>query len=261
MKFNLLSIDKRFIGSLFIIPIILSLVFGGVLLKLIIFLITAISLIEFSNAMNNKKIFINKYLLIFFAIIYYAIDFVYIDSLIFLFFILLLFSSLNRNNNIIDISLTFISVFYIIIPFSFIIFLKEKSIYWVWIIFLSAWSIDTTAYFVGKKFGKHKLCKNISPNKTIEGFIGGILGCVLVIFVYGICVKNNFGISNISLFFISILTGIIGQIGDLIASSIKRFTNIKDFGNLIPGHGGMLDRFDSVLMISIVVFLCSQILL
>ena len=117
------------------------------------------------------------------------------------------------------------------------------------------------AYFIGKNFGKHKISQNISPNKTLEGFIAGVISCVLVISIYVFLFNDKLNISILNLVFLSILTGVVGQIGDLIASSIKRFVEIKDFGNLIPGHGGILDRFDSILMISIVVFVFSQILM
>lgn len=261
MKTNLSKINNRYIGSLVIIPIIISLIVGGFLLKAMILCITIFSLIEFSNALKYKKINVNKYLIMFFTIIYYIVGFEYIDILVFIFFIFLLFYTLNRNNNIVDISLSFISIFYIIIPFSFIFILNEKNNCLSWIIFLSAWSTDTMAYFIGKNFGKHKISQNISPNKTIEGFISGVISCVLTISIYGFIFNNKLNISILNLIFLSIFTGIVGQIGDLIASSIKRFVGIKDFGNLIPGHGGILDRFDSILMISIIVFVFSQILM
>lgn len=261
MKTDLSKINKRYIGSLVIIPIIISLIVGGLLLKAMILCITIFSLIEFSNALKYKKINVNKYLIIFFTIIYYVVGFKYIDTLVFMFFIFLLFYTLNKNNNIVDISLSFISIFYIVIPFSFIFILNEKNNYLSWIVFLSAWSTDTMAYFIGKNFGKHKISQNISPNKTLEGFIAGVISCVLVISIYGFLFNDKLNISILNLVFLSIFTGIVGQIGDLIASSIKRFVEIKDFGNLIPGHGGILDRFDSILMISIVVFVFSQILM
>ncbi len=259
MKANLSKIDKRYIGSLVIVPIIISLILGGLVLKLILFSITTISIVEFSNALKHKNININKYLIIIFTIIYYIVGFKYLNILTFLTFVLLLFYTLNKNNNIVDVSLSFISIFYIVIPFSFIFLLHEKNSYLPWIIFLSAWSTDTMAYFIGKNFGKYKISKYISPNKTLEGFIGGVVSCVVVILIYGSLFRVQLNLSVISLILLSVLTGIIGQIGDLIASSIKRFTKLKDFGNVIPGHGGILDRFDSILMISIVVFIFSQI--
>ena len=127
MKTDLSKINKRYIGSLVIVPIIISLIVGGLLLKAMILCITIFSLIEFSNALKYKKINVNKYLIIFFTIIYYIVGFEYVDILVFMFFIFLLLYTLNKNNNIVDISLSFISIFYIVIPFSFIFILNEKN--------------------------------------------------------------------------------------------------------------------------------------
>lgn len=260
MKVDLSKINNRYIGAFIIFPIIFSLIIGGLFLKTMFLCITVISLIEFSNALGYKEININKFLILSFTVLYYLMDFNNVNILVFIFFILLLFSVLGKNCNIVDISLSFIFIFYIVIPFSFIIMLNNENSYLPWIIFLSAWSTDTMAYFIGKKFGKRKMSK-ISPNKTLEGFIGGIISCIIVIVIYGFLFQDRLDISILNIFFLSIVTGITGQFGDLIASSIKRYTGIKDFGNLIPGHGGVLDRFDSILIISIVVFSFSKILM
>ena len=256
----MLKIDKRHIGSLVILPIIIALLSGSLLLKYLMLLISLIAILEFSNAMSQKNINISKNVLIGFTTLYYILDFNNIYILILVFFILLLLSTLNKNT-IVNISLSFLSIFYIVIPFSFIVILYNKNIYLPWIIYLSAWSTDTMAYIIGKRFGKRKIVKHISPNKTLEGFIAGIISCVITISLYGFFFSDKLNISTINMIYISLCTGIIGQIGDLIASSIKRFSGIKDFGNLIPGHGGVLDRFDSILMISSVVFIFSEILL
>ncbi len=259
MKNNLSKLNKRYIGSLIILPIILAILLGGIVLKFVMGIISVMAIVEFSNALSLKEIKVNKYLILFFIIIYYVIDFKYSSLLVFIFFILLLFYSLSKNNNIVDVSLSFVSVFYIVIPFSFIFILSNKNIYLPWIIFLSAWSTDTMAYFIGKNFGKCKISRTLSPNKTLEGSIAGVISCVITILVFGFIFKNNLGIPIPNLFILSFLTSISAQIGDLIASSIKRFTGIKDFGNLILGHGGVLDRFDSILMISITVFMYAHI--
>ena len=260
MKTDLLKINKRHIGSLVILPIIIALLVGSFLLKYLMLLITLIAILEFSNAMSQKNINISKNLLIFFTILYYLFDFKNIYIIVLLLFILLLISTLSKNN-VLNISLSFFSFFYIIIPFSFIIILYNKNIYLPWIIFLSAWSTDTMAYIIGKKFGKRKIVKHISPNKTLAGFIGGLVSCVITISLYGYLFGDKLNISIINVIFLGVCTGILGQIGDLIASAIKRFSGIKDFGNLIPGHGGVLDRFDSILMISNAVFIFSEILM
>ncbi len=116
--------------------------------------------------------------------------------------------------------------------------------------FLGAWICDTFAYFVGRFFGKHKLIPEISPKKTIEGSIGGIVFTVGGFALYGLIVNSAFNqnISYIKLCVLGLILSVVSQIGDLIASSIKRQYEIKDYGKLFPGHGGVLDRFDSVML-------------
>lgn len=121
----------------------------------------------------------------------------------------------------------------------------------VWLIFITAFGTDSMAYFAGYAFGKHKLAPKISPKKTIEGSIGGILGSVLFSAVFGYFVVPGLLIHCIV---IGVLGGIVSQLGDLTASIFKRKMGIKDFGNLIPGHGGILDRFDSVLFTAPMVY-------
>ena len=113
---------------------------------------------------------------------------------------------------------------------------------------------DTFAYFVGMLFGKHKLIEDVSPKKTIEGSIGGIFFCVVSFVVFGIIMDVFFDRSaNILFLAISaVAVSVVSQIGDLIMSVIKRHYGIKDYGKLFPGHGGMLDRFDSILAVALV---------
>ena len=121
----------------------------------------------------------------------------------------------------------------------------------VWYIFATAWGTDIFAYIIGRRFGKHKFSE-ISPNKSIEGCIGGIIGAVVLSIACTAVFNNFFGMifSYIYTIIISIILSVMGQIGDFSASSIKRYVGIKDFSNLIPGHGGMLDRIDSVIFIA-----------
>ena len=114
---------------------------------------------------------------------------------------------------------------------------------------------DTTAYYAGKFLGKHKLCPRVSPKKTIEGSIGGLLGATIFCGLLGVVTTHY--INSIPLyhfFIIGALCGVFSQFGDLVASTVKRYVDIKDYGNLIPGHGGILDRFDSILFSGVVVF-------
>lgn len=121
------------------------------------------------------------------------------------------------------------------------------------LIFLGAWITDIFAYFTGVFFGKHKLIEDVSPKKTIEGSIGGIFFCALFYVCYGLIISHFFKV-NVNIVFLGIsglILSVISQIGDLIMSVIKRHYGVKDFGKIFPGHGGVLDRFDSILAVSL----------
>ncbi len=130
------------------------------------------------------------------------------------------------------------------------------------VVFLSAWGSDTGAYFAGSFLGKHKLIPNVSPKKTVEGSIGGMISamlcCQIMMFVAGIKGEVVVGLTGVSGYAIIGLIGILGsvlsQIGDLTASAIKRDCGVKDYGKIFPGHGGFMDRFDSVVMIAPVIY-------
>ena len=126
-------------------------------------------------------------------------------------------------------------------------------------IFVAAWMTDTMAYFTGRLLGKHKLCPEISPKKTVEGSIGGIVFCALSFLLYGFIVHKISGLTPnyIMLFLSGVVLSAVSQIGDLAASLIKREHGVKDYGKLMPGHGGVMDRFDSILAVSpILLVLC-----
>lgn len=120
----------------------------------------------------------------------------------------------------------------------------------IFIPFLMAFLSDTGAYFVGIFFGKHKLCPVISPKKTVEGFVGGIVTAVAGMLVFGLIMERYFlfEVNYLLAFVYGLFGSVAGVMGDLSMSVIKRQTGIKDYGNLIPGHGGILDRFDSVMI-------------
>ena len=134
--------------------------------------------------------------------------------------------------------------------------------FYVWLVFAGAFLTDTCAYFVGCLLGRHKLCPTISPKKTIEGAIGGLFGGGLAFVVYGVIANSLFGqylggarFSLLWLFLLGLIAAVASEIGDLVASSLKRQFNIKDFGNIFPGHGGMLDRCDSIILVAPIIFL------
>lgn len=136
------------------------------------------------------------------------------------------------------------------------------GIYLVWLVFISSWISDTCAYCVGMLFGKHKLSPKLSPKKSIEGCIGGIAGSAIVGALYGYFIlQPAMEVPNIIwlLALISAIGSAVSQIGDLAASAIKRNHDIKDYGNLIPGHGGIMDRFDSVIFTAPMIYILAML--
>jgi|TARA_B110000014_G_C20116712_1_gene590005 phosphatidate cytidylyltransferase len=151
---------------------------------------------------------------------------------------------------------------YVILPFSLITLIPSiiKNTYNPYIILgilLIIWSNDTFAYLVGKNFGKRKLFEKVSPKKTIEGFIGGLSAGTIVAIILAL---NTNSLNIFNWVILSIIISIFGSIGDLVASKFKREAKIKDSSNLIPGHGGFLDRLDSLIFISSFVFLYLQLI-
>lgn len=151
-----------------------------------------------------------------------------------------------------EVMAAFFGVFYVAVMLSYLYQVRTMNDgnYLVWLIFLSSWGCDTCAYCSGMLLGKHKLAPVLSPKKSIEGAIGGTLGAALLGFFYAMALGHKMTDVANPMAACAIACGIaavISQIGDLAASAIKRNHNIKDYGHLIPGHGGILDRFDSML--------------
>lgn len=150
--------------------------------------------------------------------------------------------------------------FYVSVLLSFVYMTRSMvdGQWLVWLIIIASWGSDTCAYCVGKLIGKHHFSQ-LSPKKTIEGCIGGVVGATIIAFVYAIFFERNdvqMYVSNPKIIFsiVAAVCAVISQIGDLAASAIKRNYEVKDYGNLIPGHGGVLDRFDSVIFVAPVVY-------
>lgn len=127
----------------------------------------------------------------------------------------------------------------------------------VWLIFICSWGCDTCAYCVGVLFGKHKMAPVLSPKKSIEGAIGGLVGAALLGALYAMAISSynpNSAHTPVVYAVICLIGGMVSMVGDLAASAIKRQQNIKDYGTLIPGHGGILDRFDSVIFTAPIIY-------
>ena len=158
-----------------------------------------------------------------------------------------------------ELSQMFFLTIYISYFYANIVFVRKmpNGEFLVWLILIGAFVTDTFAYLIGVTFGKHKLCPEISPKKTVEGAIAGVVGSVLGYLFFGLIMQNicQYHVNYLLLLPLGILASIAAQIGDLFASIIKRQHNLKDFGTLIPGHGGVFDRCDSLLFVAPVVFL------
>lgn len=255
---------KRLSSALLGFPLVMVVVLFGnkYVIDIVLSVVAIISLHEYYNAFSKynpiKWIgYLASVLICFIHLIPTDQLFQYI-SLSIPFIIVTLFIQLiikDLKINVIDITITLMGILYIVLFIMFIPLLAnvENGKILIWYAIFAAWGSDTFAYIIGKTFklGKHKFSK-ISPNKSIEGCIAGVVGAVVISLIFTLCMDKflNFEISYIKVLIISAILSIIGQFGDFAASSIKRFVDIKDFSNLIPGHGGLLDRIDSLIFIA-----------
>jgi len=235
-------------GIVGLILIIFITMKGGALLSGLVLLLSLVGLYEFYTALENVKYKPIKIIGYLFAIALFfrnlAFNLLSLEFLIAIFLTLLLIIPVFKKEvSFQDTAVTFLSMFYIPFFLNHIVYLDKVK--YIWLVYIIAWGTDTFAYISGNLFGTKKLCPSISPNKTIGGSIGGVLGSVLLTVLF----SKFMGLKEIgALIILGIVVSIIAQLGDLAASKIKRATKIKDFGNIIPGHGGVLDRFDSILL-------------
>ena len=153
----------------------------------------------------------------------------------------------------------FFGMVYVAVMLSFIYLTRNlpDGKFLVWLIFLCSWGCDTCAYCVGMLIGKHKMAPVLSPKKSIEGAVGGVVGAALLGVIYAAATQGK--MAEYAL--ICAVGALISMVGDLAASAIKRNQNIKDYGKLIPGHGGILDRFDSVIITAPVIYYLAKMIL
>lgn len=254
---------KRIATALIGFPLVAcALIFGNkYVIDGLFAIVSAFSIYEYNNALKLKAkpvLWIGYLACILIAFIHiiptmYLVNIIgiLIPVTILILFLHVIISSMKIS--IVDIALTFFGICYIVIFLMFIPILmgRTNGKLLVWYIIFAAWGTDVFAYIVGKRFGKHKFSP-VSANKTIEGCIGGTIGSLIFTILYTIFLNNyyNMNINYLLISGIGIILSLIGQVGDFSASTIKRYAGIKDFGNLFPGHGGMLDRIDSVIFIA-----------
>lgn len=250
----------RIISGLAMLPLLAVLYFGGYLLIGTCFVFSALALKEFFSGFNNVGTKPNLCIGYVSLSILYAIHIAAISTglgepafmqlrLMWLFIsviicFLMLFD-MEKSKPADSISTIFGIVYIVFFAYHMLLIdIEEGFDVFLWLVVFSAYGTDVFAYFTGIKLGKHKLAPNISPKKSIEGAIGGMMGSMLLCGIFSYFTSSDMMIDGIAIGF---LGGIISQFGDLSASIFKRNMGIKDYGNLIPGHGGVLDRIDSLL--------------
>lgn len=249
---------------------LVTVIMGGSVLFLTISVLSLIGMVEIYKVfhIHNKPVGVIGYIsAISYFILLYIEKLDYVLPLLVLFFLLCMtvyvFTFPNTNAN--DSMASFFGMFYVAVLLSYV-YLTRKTVdgaYMVWLIFISSWGCDTCAYCVGMLFGKHKMAPKLSPKKSIEGAIGGIVGTAIIGGIFGmVCASQlkEFSYPELQCAIICAIGAVISQIGDLAASAIKRNHNIKDYGKLIPGHGGVLDRFDSIIFTAPIIYYAAELL-
>ena len=253
-----------------------TILYGGLALAGILLLISCLGFLELTKACNihgedegkrKNSLYIAGLLAIiaYYAGLYGGLDNVYLVMIVVLAFIATLFvyvfSYPKYHSD--QVMSAFFSYLYAPVMLSFIYLTRylEQGFYVVWLIFIASWGCDTCAYCVGmlwgKMFGNHKMAPKLSPKKSIEGAIGGVIGAALLGMLYAEILVQNQAVSQNVIWIFALLCaigGLISMVGDLAASAIKRNHDIKDYGHCIPGHGGIMDRFDSVIITAPIIY-------
>ncbi len=270
-------------GSILFALLVVILFLGPVVFGVTVFLIALIGISEFYNAVSNvgyKPVRIVGHIscitILLITInnisisgkgrgielinLFKSINYLSIGLFVILFVMFLFIIFNHEKYNVNDIALTVFGIFYVMFLFSFLVLTRNlnNGVYYIWFVFIGAWGTDTPAYFAGRLFGKRKIIPSISPKKTVEGTIGGIVGCSLLTTGYAALLISwgviPAAVTVVPFIILGVINGVMSQIGDWGASAIKRHSNIKDYGSIFPGHGGILDRFDSILFVAPIVY-------
>ncbi len=252
-------VTRGITGFFFVAVIVTAIVLGDKYMVALFGVVALLCLNEFYDVFSNSKYAPNKYLGIFLGLVFYSF-YIYdapfeIYTLLFVIaFPLMALLELFRNKPtpFQNMGITLIGILYIIIPFILINspHLKKENFWLVLSIFILTWTSDTFAFLIGSKIGKHKLFERLSPKKSWEGFIGGFLFSVLAGFIIAYFTQND--IAKFMLY--GAIISVFGTLGDLVESMLKRSLKIKDTGTILPGHGGLLDRFDAVIFVIPIIY-------
>lgn len=263
-------------GIVLIIIELLTMSLGGIPLLAVSLLIALVAYRELTKALlcatNDKRLNVLEILGVLGVVAYYAAIYFSDETVLLLmcivgvfmaqmFAYVILFPKFSAN----QVVAAFFSFMYAPVMLSFVYLTREYQygIYMVWMILISSWGCDTCAYAVGKLFGKKKIFPVLSPHKSLEGCIGGVAGAALIGGIYGYLFVGKVLPGQQAALMIAFICGVgavMSMVGDLAASAIKRNNNIKDYGKLIPGHGGMMDRFDSMIVTAPMIYFLTMLL-
>lgn len=262
-----ISKERTISAVILVVAALASILPGGIVLAATLYVVSIIGFLELTKAcgvrvreasgeygkMNALEWAGIGCITLYYGVTYWTQDTAYgmqlvIGMLIVLMFVYVFGFSKFHANQVMN---TYFSLIYAPVLLSFVFLTRqlENGIYLVWMIFISSWISDTCAYLVGVMIGKHKLAPVLSPKKSIEGAVGGVLGAAAVGALFGAYLDSVLYAGHFAalLAIVGGVGSVISQVGDLAASAIKRNHEIKDYGKLIPGHGGIMDRFDSVI--------------
>ena len=254
-------------GILLVIAALLTIISGGYVLFFTLVCISLIGMQELYKAMgvHGESTGLLEIIGDLGAILYYVSLLLGFESyglmtvLVSLILIMFVYVFTYPKYNAHQIMSAFFGVVYVAVMLSFILLTRNlpDGKFIVWLIFLCSWGCDTCAYCVGMLIGKHKMAPVLSPKKSVEGGIGGVVGAGLLGVIYAAAIQGPM----VEYAVICGIGALISMVGDLAASAIKRNQGIKDYGKLIPGHGGILDRFDSVIFTAPVIYYLAKIIL
>ena len=252
----------RVIGAVFVVLLTLVMLLpGGVVSAIVLNVVSLIGLYEFYRVYSLEKSILSYvgYLgtIVFYVLLYTGKEtFLFPTVIILLMIILACYVFVFPKYKDKDVTKIFFGFVYVTVMLSYVFRVRnmESGLMLSFFILISSWGNDVFAYLVGSAIGKHQFSPKVSPNKSKEGFVGGILGAALMGYVYAVIFAKDIPFSGVYCAIISALGGIPSVIGDLAASAIKRDNEIKDYSHLIPGHGGILDRFDSVIFTAPIIY-------
>jgi phosphatidate cytidylyltransferase len=272
-------LQRAITGTFYVLAIVSSVFFGGWYLHILFGLVALLMLQEFTKMFEKSEFSPNPILTPILGLIIYVFGIysltaspsegaapVWLPLLLLSFFAFIWIALIelfrNKKNPFANLSISFGGIVYAVLPLLLINYMsvsgkETDTIFPLLGIFIMIWCSDTFAYLVGRKIGKHKMFERISPNKSWEGFFGGMTFAILAGIIMAYSLEGQ---PYIEYAIYGMIAASFGTLGDLIESMLKRSLNLKDSGKILPGHGGLLDRLDSVLVVIPVIFVCQLIL-